>query len=349
MTISRRDALKSGAGAAVAFGTSGGMSGLFAQSANLVMKTIPASGEMIVPVGIGTNRYGVGTSEAERAPLRDTMARFVELGGSVMDTAQIYGTSERVIGDLASELGIRDRLFLVTKTDIRGQIVGAQGLQMAFEKLRTDVIDGFLVHNFANTANELAVMRDWQAEGKIRYIGASTSTDNQHADMVNLLNNEKVQLIQINYSLGDRESDERVLPLAADKGVAVMLNVPFGGGPGVLLGFFEGAHARAAAALSAAERRRVAIDDLTAYFGPRAAKPVAYLERDWCAEDWSLGCYGAYATPGTLSRFGPALRAPVGPLHHAGTETATRWTGYLDGAVESGQRAAAEVLAALRQ
>ena len=230
MSISRRDALKSGAGAAVALGTSGGMSGLFAQSANLVMKTIPASGQMLVPVGIGTNRYGVGTSEAERAPLRDTMARFVELGGSVMDTAQIYGTSERVIGDLSSELGIRDRLFLVTKTDSRGQIVGAQGLQMAFEKLRTDVIDGFLVHNFANTANELAVMREWQAEGKIRYIGASTSTDNQHADMVNLLDTEEVQLIQINYSLGDRESAERVLPLAADKGVAVMLNVPFGGG-----------------------------------------------------------------------------------------------------------------------
>ncbi|MDX1562016.1 MAG: aldo/keto reductase, partial [Gammaproteobacteria bacterium] len=87
-----------------------------------------------------------------------------------------------------------------------------------------------LVHNFANTTSELAVMRDWQAEGKIRYIGASTSSDNQHADMINLLNTEEVQLIQINYSLGDREAAERVLPLAADKGVAVMLNVPFGGG-----------------------------------------------------------------------------------------------------------------------
>jgi aryl-alcohol dehydrogenase-like predicted oxidoreductase len=158
------------------------------------------------------------------------MARFVELGGSVMDTAQVYGTSEQVIGDLSNELGIRERLFLVTKTDIRGQVVGAAGLQMAFDKLRTDTIDGFLVHNFANTTNELAVMREWQAEGKIRYIGASTSSDNQHADMVNLLNTEEVQLIQINYSLGDRESAERVLPLAADKGVAVMINVPFGGG-----------------------------------------------------------------------------------------------------------------------
>jgi len=230
MTMSRRDALKAGAGAAVALGTSGVSRGLFAQSGNLIMKTIPASGEMIPPVGIGTNRYGVGESETERAPLRDTMARFVEIGGRVMDTAQVYGTSEQVIGDLSSELGIRDRLFLVTKTDIRGQIQGAEGLQMAFDKLRTDTIDAFLVHNFANTANELAVMREWQAESKIRYIGASTSSDNQHADMVNLLNTEEVQLIQINYSLGDRESADRVLPLAAEKGVAVMINVPFGGG-----------------------------------------------------------------------------------------------------------------------
>jgi aryl-alcohol dehydrogenase-like predicted oxidoreductase len=184
---------------------------------------------MITPVGIGTNRYGVSESEEERAPLRDTMARFVDVGGQVMDTAAAYGTSESVIGDLAAELGIRDDLFIVTKTDIRGRVQGAEGLQMAFDKLRTDMIDGFLVHNFANTASELAVMREWQAEGKIRYIGASTSSDNQHQDMINLLETEEVQLIQINYSLGDRESANRVLPLAIDKGVAVMVNVPFGG------------------------------------------------------------------------------------------------------------------------
>jgi aryl-alcohol dehydrogenase-like predicted oxidoreductase len=230
MTISRREALKTGAGAALALGASTQSMNLFAQSGNLIMKTIPSSGEMITPVGIGTNRYGVGEGEDERAPLRETMAEFVQLGGQVMDTAAVYGTSESVIGDLQTELGIRDQLFLVTKTDIRGVVQGVEGLQMGFDKLRTDVIDAYLVHNFANTASELAVMRDWQDEGRIRYIGASTSSDNQHSDMVNLLNNEEVQIIQINYSLGDRESADRVLPLAADKGVAVMVNVPFGGG-----------------------------------------------------------------------------------------------------------------------
>ncbi len=94
----------------------------FAQSRELIQKTIPKSGEKLPPIGIGTNRYGVGTGEEERAPLRDTMARFVEVGGKVMDTAMIYGTSEVVIGDLAQSLGIRDQLFLATKTDIRGQV-----------------------------------------------------------------------------------------------------------------------------------------------------------------------------------------------------------------------------------
>jgi monoamine oxidase len=140
---------------------------------------------------------------------------------------------------------------------------------------------------------------------------------------------------------GQANSDVRALNTVFD-------NVPYGGGPGVLVGFFEGAHARAAARLSPEERRRVALDDLVAYFGPRAARPVAYLERDWCAEEWSQGCYGAFATPGTLSRYGAALRDPVGPLHFAGTETATRWAGYFDGAVESGRRVADEIVAALR-
>jgi aryl-alcohol dehydrogenase-like predicted oxidoreductase len=235
MTMSRRQAIKAGAGAAVALGASAQASNLFAQSGTLIKKAIPSTGELITPVGIGTNRYGVGDSEEDRAPLRDTMARFVELGGQVMDTAAVYGSSEQVIGDLAAELGIRDDLFLVTKTDIRGQVQGVEGLQMAFDKLQTDVIDGFLVHNFANTASELAVMREWRAAGKIRYIGASTSDDRQHEQMIDLLDSEEVTLIQINYSLGDRESADRVLPLAADKGVAVMLNVPFGGSFGTSL------------------------------------------------------------------------------------------------------------------
>ncbi|HEY2794899.1 MAG TPA: FAD-dependent oxidoreductase [Micromonosporaceae bacterium] len=139
---------------------------------------------------------------------------------------------------------------------------------------------------------------------------------------------------------GQANSDVRALNTVYD-------NTPHGGSPAVLLGFLEGRHAKAAARLSVDERRRAVLDDLAAYFGPKALHPVDYLELDWCAEEWSGGCYGAFATPGTLTRYGSALREVIGPIHFAGTETATRWAGYIDGAAESGKRAAVEVTTAL--
>jgi aryl-alcohol dehydrogenase-like predicted oxidoreductase len=195
---------------------------------------------MLPPIGIGTNRYGVGTSEEERAPLRATMARFVELGGKVMDTAMIYGTSEAVIGDLSRELGIRDRLFLATKTDIRGQVRGEQGLQNALTRLKTDMIDAMLVHNLVNADTELPVMREWQQQGRFRYIGASISTHDQFDQMERFMRDNDVEIVQFNYSLGDRLAAERLLPTAIDRGIGVMINVPFGGGRDSIFDVVEG-------------------------------------------------------------------------------------------------------------
>ncbi|ONF63266.1 flavin monoamine oxidase family protein [Amycolatopsis keratiniphila] len=139
---------------------------------------------------------------------------------------------------------------------------------------------------------------------------------------------------------GQANSDRRPLGTVFD-------NTPHGGSPAVLVGFLEGRHADEGARLAPADRRARVLDDLAGYFGPRARKPIAYLERDWAEEEFSRGCYGAFTTPGTLTRFGPALRRPVGPLHWAGTETATRWAGYIDGAAESGHRVAREIASAL--
>ncbi len=136
---------------------------------------------------------------------------------------------------------------------------------------------------------------------------------------------------------GQANSDRRALGTVFDGG-------PPDGAPAVLVGFLEATHAQVAARLDPAERRDAVLADLAAYFGPRARDPIGYVERDWVAEEYTRGCYGAFATPRALTRFGHALRRPVGPLHWAGTETATRWAGYIDGAVESGRRAAGEVL-----
>jgi len=122
-------------------------------------------------------------------------------------------------------------------------------------------------------------------------------------------------------------------------------NSPRSGSPGVIVCFLEGAHARVFGRLDATERRRAVLASLVCYFGKRAAKPVDFVEQDWSGEEWTRGCYGAHMAPGVLTQFGPVLRQPVGRVHWAGTETASVWSGYMDGALASGERAAAEVLA----
>jgi monoamine oxidase len=124
-------------------------------------------------------------------------------------------------------------------------------------------------------------------------------------------------------------------------------NTPPSGSPGVLVCFLEGAEARAYARFDPKERRDAVITALRAYFGTTAATPIDFVELDWSAEEWTRGCYGAHLAPGTWTQFGRALREPIGRIHWAGTETATVWAGYMDGALTSGERAAAEILATL--
>jgi monoamine oxidase len=124
-------------------------------------------------------------------------------------------------------------------------------------------------------------------------------------------------------------------------------NSPSGGTPGVLLGFLEGRQARLLAQWTPAQRRRTVIGCFVRVFGQRAADPDQYVEKIWPDDQWSRGCYGCYMPPGGWATFGTALRSPVGHIHWAGSETATEWAGYMDGAIQSGQRAAGEVLAQL--
>ena len=140
---------------------------------------------------------------------------------------------------------------------------------------------------------------------------------------------------------GQATSDVGPVKLAYD-------NSPPGGTPGVLLGFLEGRIGRDMGLVSAEERRAAVVDCFARWFGPEAREPDRYVERSWAEEEWTRGCYGCYFGPGAWTSFGPALREPIGRIHWAGSETATVWAGYMDGAVQSGERAAREVLAALR-
>lgn len=227
MKISRRDFTKAGLGVA----SLAAVGGAWAESRSLLHKAIPSSGETLPIVGLGTNRYGVDQSEAARAPLRAALERFHHLGGTVIDTAPMYRTSEAVLGDLIAELGIRDDLFMATKTDRPdGAAATIEQMNESMSRLRTDRIELMQVHNLVGWRNALPVMREWQQEGRIRYIGITTSRSSQYEEFEQVMRQETLDFVQINYSLEQREAAERLLPLAADRGMAVIINRAFGGG-----------------------------------------------------------------------------------------------------------------------
>ncbi len=243
MTIrypSRREAIKAGilAGAGLAIGRIPLAAGVGqARQLPLITKPIPSTGEEIPVVGLGTNRYGVSTPE-EMAPLREVLRAMPGLGGKVIDTAPSYRRSETVLGELMAELGNRDRFFLSTKvTAPDGNMEeGIRQMENSFQVLKTDVIDLMEVHNLNGTEAILPVMKEWKQEGRIRYIGVTTSSNAAHEALMDIMRREELDFIQVNYSIGDRDAADQVLPLAQDRGTAVMLNVPFGGRRGSVFG-----------------------------------------------------------------------------------------------------------------
>ena len=228
MTVTRREFNKAGLGA-LSLAALGGNA--FAGPEHLIRKAIPSSGEEVPIVGLGTNRYGVGDDAELRAVLRAALGRFHELGGTVIDTAPMYRSSEAVLGDLIADLGIRDDLFIATKVDKEdgGGATHAQ-VRESMRRLQTDTIELLQVHNLIAWQDALPVLREWQQEGKVRYIGITTSRARQYEEFEKVLRQEELDFIQINYSLEQREAAERILPLAAERGVAVMINRAFGGG-----------------------------------------------------------------------------------------------------------------------
>ena len=224
MTITRRDILKLGAGAAAS-----ALARAAQGAPELTTRPIPSSGERLPVVGIGTNRYGIGP-EAEIAPLRETLKTFAAAGGKLIDTAPLYGSSELVLGKLIAELGIRRQLFLATKVYADGREAGIEEMNASFKRLRTGQIDLVQVHSLSDTATQLATMREGKAAGRYRYIGVTTSRDSQYDEMETVLKKETLDFVQVDYSVENRTAAERILPLALERSVAVLVNLPFGRG-----------------------------------------------------------------------------------------------------------------------
>ena len=229
MKMSRRDFNAAGL-ASLSLAAVGGVPAM-AAAPEVLRKPIPSSGELVPVIGLGTNRYGVGNDAEKRAVLRAALQRFRQLGGTVIDTAPMYRSSEAVLGDLIAGLDMRDELFIATKSDVDGgaEATDAQ-MRVSQERLGTKTFDLMQVHNLIGWQKALPVMREWQQDGRIRYVGITTSREHQYEEFEQVMRKEKLDFIQINYSLEQREAAERILPLAADRGIAVMINRAFGGG-----------------------------------------------------------------------------------------------------------------------
>ena len=225
MNISRRTFLHLTSGTALALS----LRSLSAQPKALIKKTIPATGEAIPAIGLGTNRYAVG-SDQENALLRDALEVFHRLGGRVIDTAPMYRSSESILGQLVAELDHGDEVFLATKADRAVDKGGIERLEESFKKLRTDTLDLVQSHNLIGAESMLPVLREYKQEGRIRYVGITTSRNAQFAEFLEWMERGSLDFIQVNYSLADRAAADRILPLAREKGMAVLVNLPLGRG-----------------------------------------------------------------------------------------------------------------------
>jgi aryl-alcohol dehydrogenase-like predicted oxidoreductase len=229
MSLNRRELLKVGlcAGASVLLRSGG----LLAQPEPLIQKKIPSTGETIPIIGVGTaRRYEEITTETAKAPLRDTLRQFKELGGKVIDSSPTYGTAEAIVGELIDELKIRDSLFFATKVSTSGRQAGIDQIQRSFKRLRAAKIDLIAVHNLRDTKTHLQTLRELKQAGRIGYIGITTSFENQYAEFEQTMKAENLDFVQVDYALDNRNADERILPLASDRGMAAMINLPFGRG-----------------------------------------------------------------------------------------------------------------------
>jgi aryl-alcohol dehydrogenase-like predicted oxidoreductase len=225
---SRRHVLRSGVAAGAALLLRGHSRA--AASLPLITKTIPSSGEKLPVMGLGTDQF----RGSERDAIQAEIQRMQQLGGTVIDTAAAYGDSEELIGEALGKLGIRNRMFLATKltVDEAGTSTrsGEESFARSLQRLGTDHIDLLQVHNLEGVEALLPVMQRWKKEGKIRYVGITTSRVGQHSHMVEYMRQYPLDFVQVDYSLANRDAAKDVLPLALERRIAVLANIPFGFG-----------------------------------------------------------------------------------------------------------------------
>ena len=224
MDPSRRATLRALGGIAAALAVTRTRS----QPPALAARTIPATGEELPVIGLGTWQvFDVGNDAARRAALRQTLEAFAGGGGRVVDSSAMYGTSEAVLGDLAAELGLHKKLFIATKVWTSGREEGIRQMELSFSRLRVKRIDLMQVHNLVDAGTHTRTLADWKQKGRVRYLGITHYVSSAYAEVERLLKTRQYDFLQINYSLGEPAAAQRLLPVAAERGTAVIANRPF--------------------------------------------------------------------------------------------------------------------------
>jgi len=192
-----------------------------------ILRKIPSSGDELPIIGLGTSRtFEVGGSAAERAPLGEVLEKFFGSGGRLIDTSPMYSSAEEVLGDLMTPQ-MREKAFLATKVWTRGERSGIEQMTHSAELLKTARLDLIQVHNLLDLNTQLKTLRAWQEAGRVRYIGVTHYTVSAQPELAQVLMRERLDFVQFNYSPVTRDAEARLLPLAAERGVAVLVNRPF--------------------------------------------------------------------------------------------------------------------------
>ena len=234
--VTRREWLGSALGAVAALGVTPRLAHAQASGASpLILRAIPSTGERLPIIGLGSSAtFAQVARNEDHESLRAVLSKMVELGGTVFDTAPSYGASEEVAGAIAQTLGIADKLFWATKVNValRGGPADAAAarrqIEVSFTRIGRKKIDLIQVHNMGDVATQLPVLREFKQQGRVRYLGITTTFENQYAEMVATMRAQQLDFIGTNYAIDDRFAEQTILPLARDKGIAVLCYAPFG-------------------------------------------------------------------------------------------------------------------------
>ncbi|RDC63656.1 aldo/keto reductase [Adhaeribacter pallidiroseus] len=202
-----------------------------ATPAPMLLRKIPATGELLPAVGLGTwQTFDVSPSATMRAPLKEVLQQFVTLGGKLIDSSPMYGESEVVVGDLAAELNVTKKLFMATKVWTQGQQAGITQMETSMREMRSKPLDLMQIHNLVDWQTHLKTLRGWKEAKRIRYIGLTHYLVSAHDNLEKIMRSEPIDFVQLNYNITTREAANRLLPLAQEKNIAVIVNRPFESG-----------------------------------------------------------------------------------------------------------------------